>query len=292
MEQQIVEDRIYKQAQRAAKSALVNWYSGQWVRQAEALDDLTQDLMVWYLERPSTQEKMSKLSDPEVMVTFRLHARQVLSDQQHEKNVSGGENYYSSDCVKSALKGESTNIYLQTILPYALERISRKYKSAVLSRYELNIVPPQGAEHNILSEAVRALTEEVNVICLTSTVENAGSRSVVFPDTIKPAANTSDETGNMALMLMDVHPGIVDEWHSEPNVRQTLLGEKVSPVCDFGPSGKYRLPPSEYEWIATVPAIFEMFCDIKEEQWHPRWDNNRPGQWWWTANAPSEEESE
>ena len=293
METQEIEPRIYEQARRAAKSALVQWFSGQWTRQSEALDDLCHDLIVWYLENPSTQEKMGKLSDPEMMVTFRLHARQILSDQRHEANVAEGQVLYSSESIKTGLKElndkNPSNIWLQIILPYALDRISAKQKSVLISRYEFGNVPPPGSEQFELHYALKSLTDEVNVMYLTSTVDNIGSKTVVFPEMRKPQANHSDETGNTALLLLDVHPSIVDEWHYEPSLGQSVKGAALSPVVELGPSGRYRLTPAEYEWMMQVPAVVAMFADLKEEQWHSRWDRNRPGQWWWTADTPVEE---
>lgn len=264
---QEIEPRIYDQAVRAARSTLTLWCNGQFSRQRGMYDDLLQDLLEWYLETPSTQQKMDALVDAEVFVTFKRRAQQLLSKQQLEDNVHKDKVMYSTDAVKRYLKGESTNRYLIDVVPIALDMINEKHKEALLSRYVDGKVPAQGKDAEFLSNSHKTLTAMVNLMQLTTNEETVGSRSVVFPDTVKPAGSHGDPTANIAIMLMDQHPDFVDEYQYESPWEQISEGAKSEPIIEFGPSGRYRLTAAEAALLTRVPGLIDLFIDQKKEAW-------------------------
>lgn len=212
---------------KAAKSALTAWKQDH-----SGVDDLVNDLWAWYLERPGTQRKMDVLAFYEAVETARRAALQMLSKQQLSSNEFNGRNLYSSDAVKDALKGESTNRYLLDILPLAIESLGNQnedYAEEIRKRYDDGIVPPQG-KHVKLVRAVKSLTEHVNIIAITAGVdsdgnvsEGPGSRHAVFPEIRKPLGDTSDPTGNIAVMLIE-NPDVRDEYLAETPLPEFLGG--------------------------------------------------------------------
>lgn len=259
---------IMLQAGRAAKSALVQWYSGQWTRQSEEVGDLTDDLIVWYLTRASTRNQMESLSEPQIMVMFRNHARQVLSRAALDGDVFDGKTLYTTESIKDALKGESTNRYLMTILPFAIKRLNDTYREALAKRYIDGEYPQNKEEENAQMWGTVALTREVNVLYITEDVKGVGSSSTVFPESIKSkGGDHSDPTGNTALMLMAQKPDFVDEYLYESPWKQVCEGASSEPVIEFGPSGRYRLTAEEAELFRRVPGLIELFVEQKQKEW-------------------------
>ncbi|ACE79979.1 hypothetical protein Pukovnik_53 [Mycobacterium phage Pukovnik] len=220
---------------KAARAALFAWKQDE-----SQADDLVNDLWVWYLERPATQRKMEALSFNEAVVTARIAALQMLSGQQLSANEFNGRNLYSSDNVKDALLGVSTNRYLVDILPLAMKALSGKNEDqaeAIRSRYDDGIVPSKkdGAAM-LLSRAVKSLTEHVNIIAITAGVdadgnvtEGPGSRHSVFPETRKArGADHSDPTADMAIGLI--------EGGDEPHVLCAMTADR-KPIR--GSDGKF-----------------------------------------------------
>ena len=263
----VIDPHIMLQASRAAKSALVQWYSGQWMRQADELDNLTNDLLEWYLRRPETRRKMESLSEPEIMVTFRLQARQLLSAATLEGNAFDGKALYSTKAIKDELLNESSNIYLKTILPLALKRINKSYQSAIAKRYSDMEYPETKQEEDAQRRALTALTKEINVLYITAEVKGIGSAAVVFPDTIRPKGDYNDPTAKLALTLMGQHPDLADEYMYEPPWDQICYGAKAEPVIEFGPSGRYRLTAEEAKLFRRVPGLIELFIEQKQKEW-------------------------
>lgn len=264
---QEIESRIYDQAARATKSALTLWCNGQFSRQRGMYDDLLQDLLLWYLSRPATRNKMDSLVDAEVFVTFKQHARQILSEQQLADNIQKNKVLYSTEAVKRYLKGESTNRYLIEVVPIALDMINPDHKEALLSRYVDGKVPTQGKDAEYLSNSHKTLTAMVNLMQLTTNEDTIGSRSVVYPDTVKPSGSHGDPTANIAIMLLGQHPDFVDEYQYESPWEQVCRGAEVEPVIEFGPSGKLRLSAAEAELVTRVPGLIDLFIDQKQEGW-------------------------
>jgi hypothetical protein len=262
-----MEQRIHDQAKRAAKSALTLWCNGQYSRQRGLYDDLLQDLFEWYLETPSTRTKMESLVDAEIFVTFKIRAQQILSRQQLENNVHQDRVMYSVDSVKRYMKGESTNRYLISAMPYALDRINEKHKDAVLSRYVDGKVPEQGKDAEFLSHSLQTLTAMLNLMQITTSEDVIGSRGTIFPEAVKPKGANSDPTGNIALMLMAQKPDFVDEYQYESPWEQVCKGAAAKPVIEFGPSGRYRLTAEEAALFRRVPGLIELFVEQKQKEW-------------------------
>lgn len=213
-------DEIFR---KAAKSALFAWKHDD-----SGLDDLVNDLWVWYLERPSVQKKLESCDKILAIDLARTHSLKILSGQALQSDKFNGRNLYSSDSVKEALLGKFSNRYLADMLPSALRALEEQnsgYAEAIKLRYEDCVIPKrQSKEQVYLSRAVKSLTEHVNVIATTAGVdadgnvsEGPGSRHAVFPETRKPQGwGHSDPTGNTAILLIE-HPELRDEYlHEEP----------------------------------------------------------------------------
>ena len=227
-------DKIFT---KSAKAALFAW------RQSDSdYEDLKQKLWEWYLETPSTQKKMADLSTNEAIKTARMRALQLLSKEQLSANNFRGMNLYSSDSVKAALAGTSTNRYLKSILPIAMADLDKRnsgHAEALRSRYEDGIVPSDNAPQQVLKRAVKSLTEHINVIAITagatmgadgtvapsSKSPGIGRRDQVFPEHRRMRGGpVSDPTGNTALMLID-HPELRDEYLYETPLKEFLGGK-------------------------------------------------------------------
>ncbi|QBP31071.1 DNA binding protein [Mycobacterium phage Refuge] len=219
-------EKVFRQA---AKSAL--W---AWKQDESGVDDLVNDLWVWYLERPGTQAKMADLSHLEAVTTAKRAALQMLSSQQLTANEFNGRNLYSSENVKEALLGTSTNRYLVDILPRAMEALSNQNEvraEAIRSRYEDGVIPVSRSKEQVqLSKSIKSLTEHVNVIAITAGVdsdgnlsEGPGSRHSVFPETRPASGGHSDPTADIAILLIE-HPELRDEYLEQTPIADLLKG--------------------------------------------------------------------
>lgn len=183
---------------RAATGALIEWG-------LEGMhEDLVQDLWVWYLRIPSVQHKMAELSEPEKIVTAKIYAHQLISEKVLEGNAFSGASLYSSDCVRDVLGDQSRNVHLKDLVPIALERLDKRnpeQAEAIRSRYQDGLVPVEPAK-SMLKRGVKALTEEVNIICLTSDNQGTGSRDRVFPGTRKRKGEHGEPTADLAIGLI------------------------------------------------------------------------------------------
>lgn len=234
------DDVLARVFRKAAEKALLEWHPDQWDRQKDEADDLSQELWVWYLENPSTQRKMADLSEDEAVETARIHAVQILSKQALSANTFQGRDLYSSDAVREGLRGESTNQYLNEILPYALENLSTRNErqaEAIRCRYDDGEVPvAHSAEEKVLGRAVKSITEEVNVFYLTSNDEGIGSSARVFPESRKQRGAYSDPTGNTAALLEE-HPEFRFSFYEETPMHQFLGGAASQPAFALGKIG-------------------------------------------------------
>jgi hypothetical protein len=262
---------------KAAEKALLEWHSDQWDRQKDELDDLVQDLWVWYLERKGTQAKLETLSYPEVVETVRQAAIQMLSKQVLDSNTFQGKDLYSSDSVKEALAGKSTNKYLLKIMPLAREALNRRNAQqgeAIRSRYEDGVVP-QPPLKQVLQRAVKSLTEEVNVIYLTTDEACIGSRHAVFPESRRVKGEHSDPTGNTAILLME-NPSVRYEYMKETPLTDFISGDGTVPYKPmpqpekagtpwFGLEGAvcYRPTSEEAAILRKYPQLIVPFLDKK-----------------------------
>lgn len=188
---------MVKVMEAAAKSALVTW------GREGGLDDLVQDLWVWYLERPATQRKMEELSKPEAIATVRRAAIQILTEQVLAGNKFNGRNLYSSEAVKDVLKDRSNNRYLKDIMPTAMAALEKQhavYAEALRSRYDDGVIPQDGPSQDALKNAHKAITEHVNIIVITA---GDVSSAAVQAETRKSSGGRSDPTADAAIALIE-----------------------------------------------------------------------------------------
>ncbi|AOT24972.1 hypothetical protein PBI_KALPINE_52 [Mycobacterium phage Kalpine] len=214
---------------KSAKAALFAWKQSD-----EGIDDLVNDLWVWYLERPGTQKKLQEADEFLARRLVYKAALQFLAGQSLDGDMFNGKTLYSSDNVKDALLGVSTNRYLVDILPRALEalaNLNERQAESIRIRYDDGEVPPRGsAAEAMLKRAVKALTEHVNVIAITAGVdadgnvtEGPGSRHSVFPETRPTSGGHSDPTADIAILLIE-HPEVRDDYLYELPIRDLLKG--------------------------------------------------------------------
>lgn len=214
--------------EKAAKSALFAWRQN-----TEGVDDLVNELWVWYLESPATQKKLQGSDEFLARRLAYKAAMQILAKRSLGDDKFNGRSLYSSDSVKDALLGKSTNRYLVDILPRAMEALAsqnEKYAEAIRSRYDDGVVPKENAPKMALKYAVRSLTEHVNVMAITAGVdaegnvtEGPGSRHSVFPETRPTSGGHSDPTADIAILLIE-HPEVRDEYLYQPTIHELLKG--------------------------------------------------------------------
>ncbi|QCG76907.1 helix-turn-helix DNA-binding domain protein [Mycobacterium phage XianYue] len=214
---------------KAARKALVAWETDL------TAEELIQELWVWYLESPAIQNRIDGLVEGEAVLYVRRQALNILAGKALANDMFNGRRTYSSDSVREALEGTSTNRYLVDILPLAMRELDKqndgRYAEAIRSRYEDGIVPPKkGGGAMLLARAVRGLTEHVNVITITAGVdadgkntEGPGSRHSVFPDTRPTSGGHSDPTADIAILLIE-HPELRDEYLYESPISEFLGG--------------------------------------------------------------------
>ena len=71
---------------KAARGALLEW------GQDDGLEELVQDLWLWWCTTPSTQRKMGDLSFPEQVKTVKIYAIQLLNKQNLTSILFQGRN--------------------------------------------------------------------------------------------------------------------------------------------------------------------------------------------------------
>ncbi|QGJ89752.1 helix-turn-helix DNA binding protein [Mycobacterium phage Superchunk] len=217
---------------KAARKALVSWETDV------SSDELVQELWVWYLGSPSIQNRIDGLSEGEAVLYVRRQCFNILSGDAKAKDLFEARSHYSSDNVKDALMGTSTNRYLVDILPLAMESLGKQnegYAEAIKVRYTDGISPQDKPGQNRLFRAHKSLTEHVNIIAITAGVEHdakgkvvvkdgPGSKHAIFPDIRKTQGDGhSDPTATIAMLLIE-HPELRDEYLHEPSIPEFLGG--------------------------------------------------------------------
>ncbi|WP_457214041.1 hypothetical protein [Mycobacteroides abscessus] len=202
-------DSIFR---RAVSRACAEWGWDEY----EHLDDLSQSLWVWYLESPSIQRNFAQLIEDGQTALVRdwtfNHLEQMLSEERHESNLFENKTIYSSDSVREALRGESTNKYLMDALPIALKAVdahNEAHGEAIRVRYLDKIVHAEPAKKMVLSRAVKSLTEEVNAMYIADDVNGIGSKDVMFPEQRKRKGQHGDPTGDVAMALIEHGDNII-----------------------------------------------------------------------------------
>ncbi len=257
-------NKLFRQS---ASNALAEWYGSQWDRQKEALDDLVQDLWVWYSESVVAQQKVQQSERASVSKMVYKTALQRLANQVFEQNIFRGRNLYSVDAIKDALLGRSTNKYLLGILPTALEALDKrnaKQAEAIRCRYQDGVVPT-GAAADRLRHSLKALADEVNVNYITAPVKGVGSRNVVFPHTRKQKGVHSDPTGGTAIALIE-NPHVRDQYLERTRWLQIDEGAAAEPVFDLGNGVKYRATGKTARLLRNYPDLIGPFVETKRKE--------------------------
>ncbi|ANU79466.1 DNA binding protein [Mycobacterium phage PacerPaul] len=178
----------------------------------DQVEDLVQDLWVSILERSTSRRLVEESGDDVGFNTLRVLADQILKDQWFADDLARGDWDYSSESIKDALKGRSDNVYLMEVIPQAVSQLVDRhppYAEALKVRYIDGVVLRDQASKDRLYHAHRAVLEEVHkVIKQTDDHDGPGSRSKVFPDSIRSHNGPSDPVGEMATRLAD------DGWKS------------------------------------------------------------------------------
>lgn len=264
-----MDETLNKVFTKAGQVALADWAVGQWDRQAAELDDLVQDLWVWYSERPTTRKKMEGLAFNQQVETARKAAMQVLSAAVLNSNTFLGKDLYSSESVRTALRGEHNNPYLKAILPTALARLDKRnpgQREAIRVRYEDKEVPLRGTPAEaLLKRAVKSLTEEVNVMYLTSNPEMPGTSAAVYPESRKRSGEHSDPTGNIAMALMD-NPEYRESYLQETPLEHVIGGAGELPVYPVTETVNVRPDGGHAEILKDYPALVGPYTRLIRER--------------------------
>lgn len=224
-----------KTFRKAAQKALYEW------GREDGIEDLLQDLWVWFLERPGTQAQFAEQDEPLNRVMAHRAALQLLAEQALADDVFDGKTLYSTDAIKDALKGESTNKYLWEILPGARESLSEDYSEALRSRYEDGNIPRGKEQENLLVRAHKAVADEVNVEYLTSNSDKAVSKTAVAPSGRRSVSGYRDPTGDIAVGMSSENRA--DALHETP-MQVFLQGASALPVFEM-PDGRLWRAQSE-----------------------------------------------
>lgn len=227
-----------KTFRKAAQKALFEW------GREDGLDDLLQELWVWFLERPATQAQFDEQDEPLNRVMAHRAAIQMLSRQTLEADVFDGKSLYSTDSIKDALKGESTNKYLREILPDARESLGARnedYAEALRSRYEDGVIPQGREQENLLVRAHKAVADEVNVLYLTKNESKAVSTT---PGQSRRArSGHRDPTGDIAVGMSAQTRE--DALHQTP-LRVFLHGAAALPMFEMPDGRLWRAQPEDF----------------------------------------------
>jgi hypothetical protein len=256
-------DKVFRQA---AKGTLIEWgIEGE-------VDDLVQNLWKWYLERPSTQQLMADLSEPERIVTARHHANQIISGDVLAGNLATGKVVYSTDAVKEALEGISTNKYLLEILHDAREALAARNElqaEALRSRYEDGVFPVEPGK-SVLKRAVKSLTDEVNIMYLTSDDDGIGRREAASPNTRKGGGGYSDPTSGIALALMR-NPNEREAFYAYEDFQEWERGVPSEDAVEFPvnimDAAFNGIPHSEFYRAQVFPELFPNEPRMLVENW-------------------------
>ena len=259
---------------------MLSWRNGD----SEGYTDLANDLWVWFLDRPGTQLKLEGLNNFEMVKTLKPIATQILSEQQGKMNVFRQLVVYSSDNVKDALKGSSTNWALIELLPEAIKSLegrNKGYSDAIESRYRLGKVPQENAPKQRLKHAVRSLTEIVNALCISGTKrdendkltvkDGPGSAAGKFgqdreaeapPPARRGKGEHSDPTANAALSKVRAEDIYLDSLDVAPLAEFTQRPRQVIVLPD---GRRYRLTSREQREVAADPRkVFEVIESVLE----------------------------
>lgn len=159
--------------------------------QATTEEDLFHDLVVHFLERDGSLEKLADL-DPGARLGWIIRiGHQVASAARDDYSVFSGQFNYSVDEVRKllqsdVLKGSSTKFVVAvTDLATAMKSLKKKnvvYYDAIIQKYKHGVDHPRGSsEARRVYRAVDSLTLKMNRLRISETYEylNGGRRRVV-----------------------------------------------------------------------------------------------------------------
>jgi len=123
------------------------------------------------------------------------------------ERLAANQETYSIESVKDELKGVSTNRRIVDLLPDAMKALDVRhaaYSEALRSRYLDEVIPEQGADAQLLTDAHRAITDEVNRLNRGDWVFRDGPslKNAVPAEERKGKGATSDPTADMAIAVM------------------------------------------------------------------------------------------
>jgi hypothetical protein len=214
--------------------------SDRWGRDLHGpeVEDLQQDLWVWYYQTPSVSTKLEAAdtedySDEQTAEYARQlfvgYALQLLAKQSLESDTFEGKALYSSEAIKTELKGASTNKYLRRILPIALadlEKFNAGQREALRKRYVDGVIPQNGDPASpLLARAHESLTRHVNALVIAETDADDRNQS---GESRSASGGHSDPTANMALALMARGDEVINILNQEGSiVGTTTLREEA-----------------------------------------------------------------
>lgn len=241
-----------------AKSALRAWHHRQPGLQEEKLDDLISDLWLYGLERQGFRSKIEESDSKLAKYLVRRTALQLLSKQQLHQDTFNGKQLYSSEAIKDAMKGRSTNKYLMSVLPTAMaaldkrgERNGSNYAEVLRRRY----IDGEAVQKNQLWRAHQALTEEINILVITTGEQ---SWDAMPAESRSASGGHSDPTGDTAILLMD-NPELRDDYLEETTWDQICRGAAAEPVYRTA-DGKQTRPTGWLAgWLQEHPELQPLF---------------------------------
>lgn len=187
------------------------------------VDDLEQELWLWYLTRPSVRARFDDANTYTARhELFYSYALQIMAAAALEGDTFEGKVLYSGEAIKDELKGRSTNKYLQRILPIALadlEKSSPQYREALRSRYDDGVIPQNGDPASpLLARAHESLTRHVNSLVIAETEADDRKMAGEFRGT---SGGHSDPTADMALALIARGDEVINIINQEGSIVDT-----------------------------------------------------------------------
>jgi hypothetical protein len=208
----------------------------RWGRDVHAeVDDLVQDLWLWYYQTPSVSGKLEASAGAEFSQEqvdkyarriFAGYAGQLMAKQALEADLFEGKPLYSVGSVRAALRGDSDNKSLLRVLPSALDDLGRQnsgQREAIRLRYADGVVPEtHSAAEKVLGRAVASLTAHINVEYISGDTSGRFQRNAaVTADARRSSGGYSDPTAEMALGLIAKGDQVIQLTDKDGNVNGT-----------------------------------------------------------------------
>ncbi|MFE7717534.1 hypothetical protein ACFU44_00660 [Nocardia rhizosphaerihabitans] len=154
----------YEDIDKAFRKA-AEWVTYSWPGVISA-EDLSQELWVWYLERPSIRDRFDSAPYTEVVQIAAAQAHKIASEAREDNARFSSQITYSIEDIKDALRGKSLSRELLSDLAAGMdalrERAEGEYVDAIEARYFEKVMPATQADRDRLKNAHKALAEETN----------------------------------------------------------------------------------------------------------------------------------